>query len=188
MKRLFDFFSAFIALTILFFPLIIVAIWIKLDSDGPVFFMQERLGLNRKRFKVFKFRTMTNRKREVVQVFANDPEITSVGKYLRRFKIDELPQLINVLLGDMSIVGPRPCVDFVAEKQNLCNERFLDKPGLTSLAGVSGSIYLSWPEKDYFDKFYHYNKSFYMDLIIIVKTVLVIVFGEKKFLNKPKID
>jgi lipopolysaccharide/colanic/teichoic acid biosynthesis glycosyltransferase len=187
MKRIFDLVVSIIALFVLLVPFLIVSAFIKLDSKGPVFFMQERLGYGRKIFKVFKFRTMTHRNRDIAQVYKNDPEVTKVGAILRRFKIDELPQIINVLLGHMSIVGPRPCVEFVANKYSLCNERFLDKPGLTSLAGVSGSIYLNWNEKDYYDKYYHYNRSLLLDLKIIFTTILVVIAGEEKFLKKPNI-
>lgn len=185
MKRLFDIMFAVTLLAVLIVPFLIVAFLIKLESKGPIFFFQERLGLNRRKFNVFKFRTMTHKSREIQQVYKNDPEITKIGEILRRFKIDELPQIINVLNGDMSIVGPRPCVEIVVNKHNLCDERFLDKPGLTSLAGVSGSIYLTWKEKDYYDKFYHYNKSFLFDIRIIILTLLVVLFGEQRFLKKP---
>ncbi|MCG9881755.1 MAG: sugar transferase [Bacteroidia bacterium] len=185
MKRLVDIIISSFALIILFFPFLITSLLIMIDSEGPVFFMQERLGIGKKKFKVFKFRTMTHKDRTIKQVFKNDPEVTKLGKYLRRFKIDELPQIINVFKGDMSIVGPRPCVEFVAEKYSLCKERFMDKPGLSSLAGVSGSIFLNWEEKDYYDKYYYYNKSIFLDFKIIILTFLVVIFGEEKFLKKP---
>jgi undecaprenyl phosphate N,N'-diacetylbacillosamine 1-phosphate transferase len=187
MKRLFDIIFSLIILIILLLPFILVAILVKFDSNGPIFFMQERLGYGRRKFRVYKFRTMQDKKREIVQVYKNDPEVTRIGSVLRRFKIDELPQLINVLKGEMSVVGPRPCVEFVANRHKLCEERFLDKPGLTSLAGVSGSIYLTWEEKDYYDKFYHDNKSTRLDIEIVFRTILVVFFGEENFLKKPNI-
>lgn len=188
MKRLFDILFSFCLLFILFIPFIFISILIKIDSDGPIFFKQERLGLHRKKFFVFKFRTMTNKTRIIKQVYNNDSEITKFGKLLRRYKIDELPQLLNVFIGDMSVVGPRPCVEFVATKYNLCNERFQSKPGLTSLAGVSGSIYLSWEEKDYYDKYYFNHWTLLLDLKILVNTIFVVVLGEHNFIKKPKID
>ena len=188
MKRILDITVSLVSLIFLFTPFIVISVLIKINSKGPVFFLQERLGQNRSRFKVIKFRTMTHRPRCLEQVYENDPEVTLIGRYLRRYKIDELPQIINVLKGDMSIVGPRPCVEFVAKKYFLSEERFQDKPGLTSLAGVSGSIYLTWPEKNHYDKYYYYNRSVALDLKIIGLTFLVIIFGEKQFLNKPKLD
>src|SRR5690606_22776707 len=104
------------------------------------------------------------------QVFKNNPNITRVGYYLRRFKIDELPQIINVIKGDMSVVGPRPCLSTIQDKfDENTHYRFQLKPGLTSIAGVSGSIYLSWPEKWLYDKNYVENISFLLDLKIILK-------------------
>lgn len=188
MKRLFDILFSLVCLFLLFIPFVLISILIKIDSKGPVFFMQERIGLHKRKFLLFKFRTMTNKTRIIKQVYSNDPEITKIGKYLRRYKIDELPQLFNVLIGDMSVVGPRPCVEFVANKYNLCKERFLNKPGLTSLAGVSGSIYLSWEEKDYYDKYYFNNRTILLDINILMKTFLVVVLGEQNFVKKPKIN
>lgn len=186
-KRIFDLLFAISVLVIVGPVLLISIILLKLESKGPAFFFQDRLGLNGKVFKVFKLRTMTHKKREVhQQILKDNPEVTKVGYYLRRFKIDELPQFINVLLGTMSIVGPRPCLTNI---EHLYTEdtkfRFLVKPGVTSLAGVRGSIYLSWPDKWYYDKLYVQNASLFLDLKIIVKTVLVVFVGEKKFLKLP---
>ena len=186
-KRLFDIiFSLFILLLVS--PILILSfILIKVESKGPIFFFQERLGLNKEVFNVFKLRTMTNKKREIHQkIVAGNPEVTKVGYYLRRFKIDELPQFINVLIGNMTIVGPRPCLKNI---EHLYNEdtvyRFKVKPGVTSLAGVRGSIYLTWPEKWHYDRLYVENASFFFDIKIIVKTVLVVFIGEQKFLKPP---
>ena len=189
-KYIFDRIVGFIALLILSPILIISAILIKLDSKGPVFFMQERWGLNQRKFKVYKFRTMTDKKRGFGnQVFKDNPEITRIGFYLRRFKIDELPQLINVLTGDMSIVGPRPCIPMVTQYYNENTySRFQVRPGLTSTAGVNGSIYLTWEEKWLYDKLYVENVSFLLDMKIIFKTILVVLFGEEKFLKRPKTE
>ena len=133
---------------------------------------------------------MTHEKRkEETQVYKNDPAITKVGYYLRRFKIDELPQIISVVKGDMSVVGPRPCLPSVLNKFNLKEDyRFKVKPGLTSIAGVNGSIFLSWEEKWWYDKYYTENLSFLLDVKIILKTILVVIAGEEKFINRPKIN
>ena len=187
-KYVFDRLVGLIGLIIVSPVLIISAILIKLDSRGPVFFMQERWGLNQEKFKVYKFRTMTDKKRNFGnQVYKDNAEITKVGRILRRYKIDELPQLINVVKGDMSIVGPRPCIPVVTQYYNENTYyRFQVRPGLTSTAGVNGSIYLTWDEKWYYDKEYVENLSFMLDMKIILKTFLVVLFGEEKFLKRPK--
>lgn len=187
LKQFFDVLFAGFILIILFFPFLIIGILIKLDSKGPVFFRQERLGKDKKPFKIFKFRTMTNKQRKIEQVYKNNAEITRIGYYLRRFKIDEMPQIINVMTGDMSVIGPRPCLPNIVEKYNLDEYRFMVKPGLSSVAGVNGSIYLTWKEKWWYDKYYVEHLSFLLDINIFLKTFLIIILGEEKFINRPKI-
>ena len=186
-KRLFDWLFSLFMILILFIPFVIISILIKIDSKGSIFFMQERLGKNKIPFNVYKLRTMSNKKRKIEQVYKNDAEITGVGYYLRRFKIDEMPQVINIFLGDMAIIGPRPCLPNVLEKYNLDDYRFKVRPGLSSIAGVNGSIYLSWEEKWWYDKYYVKNLNFLLDLKIFLKTFLIIFQGEDKFINKPKL-
>ena len=186
-KRLFDWLFSLFMILILFIPFVIISILIKIDSKGSIFFMQERLGKNKIPFNVYKLRTMSNKKRKIEQVYKNDAEITGVGYYLRRFKIDEMPQVINIFLGDMAIIGPRPCLPNVLEKYNLDDYRYKVRPGLSSIAGVNGSIYLSWEEKWWYDKYYVENLSFLLDLKIFLKTFLIIFQGEDKFINKPKL-
>jgi undecaprenyl phosphate N,N'-diacetylbacillosamine 1-phosphate transferase len=187
LKPLIDFIFALIVSILLLIPFLIVAILIKIDSKGPIFFYQPRLGKNKKVFNIIKFRTMTDGERIIQgQVFKDNAEITRVGYYLRRFKIDEMTQIFNMLQGDMSIVGPRPCLPSILEKYNLNDQyRFEVKPGLSSLAGVNGSIFLTWDEKWQYDEYYVTHLSFLLDLKIILKTFLVIVRGEEKFLKKP---
>lgn len=188
-KPTLDILFAFVVLIFLSLPFVFVAIIIKLDSAGPVFFRQERLGKDKKIFLIYKFRTMTNVKRETNQVYKDNAEITRFGYFLRRFKVDEMPQILNVLVGDMSVIGPRPCLPNVTEKFGLSDQyRFMVKPGLSSIAGVNGSIYLSWEEKWWYDKYYVEHISFALDVKIFLKTFLVVFMGEEKFLNKPKID
>lgn len=183
-ERLFNVVFSILVLSILFIPLVFVAMFIKIDSHGPIFFLQERMGKSKKPFVLIKFRTMTNFPRTPNgEVHLDNPEITKVGKFLRRFKVDELPQFINVLKGDMSVVGPRPCLPATYEKfkNKDTDYRFKVKPGVTSNAGVLGSIFLSWDKKWHYDRIYAENKSFYFDLRIIGKTILVMLFGEDKF-------
>lgn len=187
-KRIFDLIFAFIVLVLISPLLLISAILIKLTSKGPVFFLQERLGKDEKPFNIIKFRTMTNVERKIHQpIFKDNPEVTKIGKILRRFKIDEMPQVINVLKGDMGVVGPRPCLTQIRNKfDSNTPYRFLVRPGLTSNAAVNGSIYLTWPEKWEYDKQYALNVSFLYDAQIIFKTIFVVILGEEKFLNKPQ--
>ena len=131
---------------------------------------------------MFKFRTMTHENHNLnIQVFAGDDRITRVGAILRRLKLDELPQLMNVLKGDMSIIGPRPCLPKIKEKfGKYANERFKVRPGLTSLAAIKGSIYLTWEEKGFFDVYYVNNLSFLLDFKIILQTMKVLIVGERR--------
>ena len=188
MKRIFDVLFASLILALVSPILLTVMILIKRQKDGPIFFLQERLGKHGRPFDVIKLRTMTHKKRDVhVPVYEGDPDVTRLGAFLRRSKIDELLQFVNVLLGDMSVVGPRPCLPVIRTKyrNSFSEKRFDVKPGVTSLAGVKGSIYLNWDEKFYYDKIYAENVSFANDIRIILKTILVVFLGEKRFYEKP---
>jgi undecaprenyl phosphate N,N'-diacetylbacillosamine 1-phosphate transferase len=182
-KRLLDLILTVPALLVLTPLLLLVIALIKLDSPGPAFFLQERLGRGGRIFRVFKFRTMTDRERIPDRdIFGRDPEVTRMGYWLRRFKIDELPQLINVVLGDMSIVGPRPYLPRQLAEYDAHSRRRLDaNPGLTGLTQVNGNIHLSWQERWSYDVAYVDNLSFLLDLRIIVRTALVIILGEGRF-------
>jgi len=183
-KPFLDFVLSITGLLILSPLFLIVSILIKLDSSGPIFFTQYRLGRNNKLFKIFKFRTMKDKKRENrYEIFKDNPEVTKIGKILRRYKIDELPQLINVLFGHLSLVGPRPWLPDVLKEidmDKLCI-RSKVKPGLTGLAQINGNIYIPNDERLRFDIQYVQNLSFIMDVKILLKTLLVIIFGEEKF-------
>lgn len=190
-KRILDFLLALLAVLILSPLLIVVVILIKLDSKGPVFFTQERPGKNMKMFKVYKFRTMlqdaVKHQKVGVEVRGNDSRITKLGNLLRRFKIDELAQLFNILKGDMSIVGPRPTLpDYIKQYEDWELRRFDVKPGLTGLAQVNGNIFLEFKEKSAYDIKYIEKISFLMDLKIIIKTVAIVLIGEDKFLKKSE--
>jgi undecaprenyl phosphate N,N'-diacetylbacillosamine 1-phosphate transferase len=188
-KPFFDFIISLILLVLLIPIFIFLSILIKLTSKGPVFFIQLRLGKNRKLFYIYKFRTMVDKNRDVNhEIFKGDNDVTNVGFYLRRLKIDELPQLINILKGDMSFVGPRPCMPFQIEDFNEDGKFRLNvTPGLTGLAQVNGNIYLSWEQRWKYDKYYVDNQTFFMDLKIVLKTIFIIIFGEIKFINKPNV-
>ncbi|RLT09929.1 MAG: sugar transferase [Planctomycetota bacterium] len=165
----------------------VIATAIKLTSRGPVFFVQERLGLDGRTFRTFKFRTMIDRQRTShPEIFGKTDEVTAVGFWLRRFKLDELPQLWNIVNGDMSLVGPRPALPVqLAEYTELARQRLMVRPGLTGLAQVHGNIFLSWPERWVYDAEYVAGVSFALDAWIVARTVAVVVLGEERFLKKP---
>lgn len=192
-KRIFDLFFSFFGLVILFPILIIIAILIVLDSKGGVFYKQERVGKNKILFKIFKFRTMKVNadKKGLLTLGDRDDRITRVGRILRKTKLDELPQLINVFIGEMSFVGPRPevkkYVDLYTESQM---EILKLKPGITDYASI---IYMDEavllgksknPEKTYIEeimphkielnKKYLNNKSIFKDIRIIMNTIIKI--------------
>ncbi len=163
--------------------MLVAALSIKATSPGPVFFRQTRGGKNGKPFVVIKFRTMradrTPDPKELVPL--NHAEITTVGRLLRRLKIDELPQLFNVLRGDMSVVGPRPTLlDQIAEYDSFRRQRLLIKPGLTGLAQVYSCAAASWDERISYDVAYVRLCSPLLDLSILLRTVLVLFLGENR--------
>jgi len=181
-KRVFDFlFAGFIFFLTL--PLwIIFAILIKYESKGPVFFMQNRLGKNNKNFRIIKFRTMRTENNDLSPTKVNDSRITKTGSFLRRTRLDELPQVINIIKGEMSFVGPRPEQPNIVEKLEqvipFYKERMLVNPGLTGWDQVSGE-YHSPSEEDtlkklQYDLFYVKNRSFYLDASILLKTISVV--------------
>jgi lipopolysaccharide/colanic/teichoic acid biosynthesis glycosyltransferase len=186
-KRTFDIVLSFIV-SILFFPfLVIISIIIKIDSRGPIFFKQKRVGKDLVYFNVLKLRTMTNKKRKVTDkpVIGKAEGVTRIGFFLRRFKIDELPQVFNVLIGDMSIVGPRPSIpDQLKKMTQKEKERYKIRPGLTGLSQVSGNIHIPWSERFKYDLKYVKNVSFSVDMKIIIKTFSIIFKGEDKFIHK----
>lgn len=165
--------------------MIIIILLIKSTSEGPVFFKQERLGKNGKVFKIIKFRTMIDNAEQIgtgVITFENDPRITKVGSFLRKTSLDELPQLINVLKGDMSIVGPRPPVPYHPKKYEEYSEyekkRFNVKPGITGYAQVNGRNNLTWEQRINMDVYYVDNRSFLLDLKIIILTMVKVLKRE----------
>lgn len=187
LKEIFDRLSAFVVLLLLAAPMAVVALIVKFTSHGPVFFRQERIGLNGEPFAMLKFRSMVpdaeRRLREVmgddVGLFykaKDDPRVTPIGKFLRRYSIDELPQLINVLKGDMSMVGPRPQIAAeVAQYGDIEHRRLLVKPGMTGLWQVSGRSALSPTESVRLDAYYAENWSIAGDAVIILRTIKAVL-------------
>lgn len=190
-KRIFDIvFSLLVIVVILSWLMPILAVGIKLESKGPVFFKQIRKGLNNEEFVCFKFRSMRiNSTAHINQVSKNDPRITKLGRFIRKTSIDEMPQFFNVLLGDMSVVGPRPHMvshsNMYAERIDKFMVRHLIVPGITGLAQTNG--YRGEVESDNdiinrvkYDIFYLENWSLFLDLKIIFQTIISIIKGDDK--------
>ena len=187
-KRALDAFLSGVSLAVLSPLLGVVAFAVRLDSPGPVFFVQERLGRHGCVFKVFKFRTMTDRPRVTTgEIVGRGLGVTRVGYWLRRLKVDELPQLLNVVRGDMSLVGPRPALPaHIREYDERSRRRLEVRPGLTGLAQVNGNIHLSWVDRWVYDVQYVESYSFGLDVSIILRTLLVVVRGEEASLQVPR--
>lgn len=184
LKRAYDIILATVGLIIAVPIVLLFTILIVMETPGSPFYVQERIGKNGKRFKMVKLRSMTidAEKEGAKWAEVNDPRITHVGAFIRKTRIDELPQLINVLKGDMSIVGPRPERPFFTAKFNKeikgFENRLLVKPGLTGLAQVSGGYDISPSEKLKYDLAYIQNLTFSLEVKIILKTFKVILTGE----------
>lgn len=172
-KRLLDIIISFIALVVLSPVLLIVIIWLHFANKGAgVFFLQERPGKNAEIFKIIKFKTMTDERDKNGQLLPDLQRITKAGNFVRKSSLDELPQLINVLKGDMSLIGPRP---LLVKYLPLYNEnqarRHEVRPGITGWAQVNGRNAISWTEKFKYDVYYVENCSFFIDLKIIWLTI-----------------
>jgi len=175
-KRFFDFILSLVALLILLIPMIIVAILVRTKLGSPVIFKQERPGKNEKIFKMYKFRTMTDEKDEAGNLLPDEIRLTAFGKKLRTTSLDELPELINILKGDMAIVGPRPLlVKYLPRYNETQARRHEVRPGFTGLAQINGRNAISWEEKFAYDIKYVDNISFLNDVSIIFKTVKAVL-------------
>ena len=189
-KRAIDIILSFIGLIVLSPIFLIVAIAIKLDSKGPVFFKHNRLGKNGKTIKIYKFRTMCDHAEDMIKDFneeqkrefkenyklTNDPRITKVGNFLRRTSLDELPQMLNILKGDLSIIGPRPIIEEEIEKYGPNKAKFLSvKPGLTGYWQANGRSNTSYEDRIKMELYYVDNMSFLLDIKIFFKTILVVL-------------
>ena len=192
-KKIMDLVLSFIGLILLIPVFLILAILVKLDSKGPVFYAHTRKGKNRSDIKIYKFRTMYSNSDEIFESFSdeqkeeyyknfkldNDPRVTKVGDFLRRTSLDEIPQLINVLKGDLSLVGPRPIV----EKEICKYGQYADKlfsviPGITGYWQSHGRSDTSYDERVKMDMYYIDNKSILLDIKIMFKTVISVIKKE----------
>jgi exopolysaccharide biosynthesis polyprenyl glycosylphosphotransferase len=183
-KRFLDILLSLLALPIAIPIILVFAVIIKLETPGPAFFLQERVGLHGKYFKVIKLRSMgINAEKNGAQwATKNDPRVTKVGAFIRKTRIDELPQLFNVLKGDMSLIGPRPERPMFTAQFNEEIPGFIDrlqvKPGITGWAQVNGGYDITPREKLELDRYYINNMSFWLDLKIILKTIKVCITGD----------
>lgn len=180
-KRILDLFGSAAAIVLLSPVLLVSAILIKVSSRGPVFFYQDRPGIRERTFRIVKFRSMRTFEDSYDangNELGNDQRITPFGAVLRRTSIDELPQLFNVFLGQMSLVGPRPALPYQVERYSAQQrQRMLVRPGMTGLAQVSGRNSLTWEQKIEMDLRYVRRVSLGLDLNILIRTVSVVVSG-----------
>ena len=179
LKKLLDFFIAFTALLVLSPLLIPITVLLALANKGKPFFFQKRPGKNGRIFNIIKFKTMTDEKDENGDLLPDEKRLTAVGKFVRKTSIDEIPQLINVLKGNMSLIGPRPLLPqylpLYSERQR---KRHNVKPGITGWAQVNGRNAISWTKKFEYDVWYVENLSFVLDVKIIIKTIKKVVISE----------
>ena len=188
LKRTFDIILSIFAIFLLFPSFLVVSFLIVIDSGFPIFFLQKRIGRDAKEFNIIKFRTMKTNNENITITVSDDSRITRIGKYLRKTKIDELPEILNVLFGQMSFVGPRPDVKGYADKLKGVNRKILDlRPGITgpaSLKYYNEEYILSqksnpkkyndeviFPDKVKINMDYFHNRSFFLDLKIIFATI-----------------
>ena len=192
-KRILDVIIASIALIVLSPIFLIIAILIKAESKGPVFFAHKRIGKNGKEIKILKFRTMVDNAEDLIKKFTpeqmeefkenfkleNDPRITKMGKFLRKTSLDELPQLINIIRGELSLIGPRPIVSRELEKYENNKRKFLSvTPGLTGYWAANGRSNISYEQRMIMELYYIDNISWKLDLKIFFKTILSVLKKE----------
>lgn len=185
-KRMIDVVLSLFGLVLISPFVVIIAILIKIDSKGPVFFKHHRIGKNGKPFSMYKFRTMKDGAEAMINDFTpeqleewnenfklkDDPRITRIGKFLRKTSLDELPQLVNILRGDMSIVGPRPVIEVELEEYGNDKDEFLSiRPGLTGWWASNGRSEISYPERCSYELYYVRNESFWLDVKVMFMSV-----------------
>lgn len=192
-KRALDVMISSIALIILSPVFLIIAVLIKAESKGPIFFAHKRIGKNGKEIKILKFRTMVNNAEDLIKKFTpeqmeefkenfklkNDPRITKMGKFLRKTSLDELPQLINIIRGELSLIGPRPIVSRELEKYENNKRKFLSvTPGLTGYWAANGRSNISYEQRMIMELYYIDNLSWKLDVKIFLKTILSVLKKE----------
>jgi len=178
-KNIIDFIVALLAFVLLLPVFIIVTILLIIVNRGNPFFLQERPGKNERIFKVIKFKTMNDFKDEKGKLLPDKDRLTKVGLFVRKTSLDEIPQLLNVIIGDMSLIGPRPLlVEYLPLYNETQKQRHNVKPGITGWAQINGRNAISWEQKFKLDVFYVNNISFLLDLKIIFLTIKKVVISE----------
>lgn len=177
MKRVFDLIASGFALAFIILPFLIICLLLRLShGKNGVFFQQKRIGLNKKEFHVWKFKSMSDERDKAGNLLSDQDRMTAIGSFLRKTSLDELPQLFNVLNGDMSLVGPRPLLPkylpLYSEEQNRRHEV---KPGITGWAQVNGRNNITWQRKFELDVWYVDNQSFLLDLKILWMTLIKVI-------------
>ena len=179
MKRTLDVAAALFGLVILAPLLLMLALFVRISLGSPVFFRQQRPGLHGKPFTIVKFRTMTNERDETENLLPESERLTRLGRFLRSTSLDELPELWNVLKGEMSLVGPRPLLmEYLDRYTPQQARRHEVRPGITGWAQVNGRNAISWEERFALDTWYVDNRSFWLDLRILVRTVVQVLRRE----------
>lgn len=176
-KRLFDIIFSLIALFLLILPILIISILIKISSKGPIFFVSKRVGFKNKIFAMPKFRTMNYNSIEIeTDLFTDKQNITKIGGFLRKFSLDEIPQFYSVIIGDMSIVGPRPCLPSQTNLMELRNKHGIQHlyPGITGLAQINGRDNISINQKIKYEQIYKEKLGLIFDIKIIIQTIFKI--------------
>lgn len=188
-KRYLDFMASVVLLILLFPLFLLIGFAIKISSNGPIFFKQERLGFKGNVFDIYKFRSMiidAEKKETGVYSFRGDPRVTKVGAFIRKTSLDELPQLFNIIKGDMSFIGPRPVLTYHPKSSYNAytseqKKRFEIRPGITGLAQVSGRKELPWDKRIVLDVEYINNLNFLLDAKIAFKTILKVFAMSENF-------
>ena len=179
MKRCFDLLSSILLVTLLSLILLLVALLVKIKLGSPVIFKQQRPGLHEKPFYLYKFRTMTDQRDHQGNLLPDHIRLTPFGQFLRKLSLDELPQLINVIKGDLSLVGPRPLLmEYLPLYTKEQAKRHRVRPGMTGWAQVNGRNAITWEEKFKLDVWYVENRSFLLDIKILLLTFLKVIQSE----------
>lgn len=186
-KRLLDIIVSLLGIIILSPIMVMVAILVKINLGSPIIFKQKRTGLHGKEFTLYKFRSMTNDVDEFGNLLPNEQRLTRFGRIFRSTSLDELPELFNILKGDMSIVGPRPLLTEYLHRYNEKQKQRLNvRPGLTSFTAVNGRSSIPWQKRFEMDVWYVNNVSFLLDCKIILKTIYVVIKRENTTSNRGK--
>lgn len=190
-KRIVDLILSLIGFAVLLPVFLGLSLFLFFANEGKPFFFQKRPGKNEKIFKIIKFKTMNDKKDDNGELLPFEQRITTVGAFIRKYSLDEIPQLLNVIRGDMSLIGPRPLmIEYLPRYNKFQKRRHEVKPGITGWAQINGRNAISWKEKFAYDVWYADNISFFLDLKILFRTIKKVIFKEdvnsQENLNMPE--